>query len=108
MIGLNSTAKFSVFDWTSPEGGPAQPHLPPLPQYTTSALREYHQYVPDDMDWDIYEACAISIKEQRELSGDPGNKDGVAVLTYGEINFDCFAEVLYDLKVKHHLLEGMI
>ena len=84
----------------------ASSSLPPLLEYTTAALKEYHQHVPDDMDWDIYEACAISVKEQRQRTGDPDNKDGVAVLTYGEINFECFAEVLYNLKAKNTLPEG--
>jgi hypothetical protein len=109
MISLTSTARFFVFDIiliendSAPESTSSSKMQPPaislplLCDYISNALTEYHKYVPDDMDWDIYEACAISIKEQRALN--PKQKDGVPVLTYGEINFDCFAEVLYDLKV---------
>jgi hypothetical protein len=108
MLALTSTAKFAVFNRSSQELEATVLNislpLPSLDDFTSSALKEYRKYVPDDMDWDIYEACAISVKEQRQMN--PDNKDGVPVLTYGEINFDCLAKVLYDLKMNHHLPEG--
>ena len=100
-LTLKSTKKFTIFDMNSVTVTKATIPLPIFSEYVHNALNEYHKYVPDDMDWDIYEACAISIKEQRELK--PENLSGVPVLTYGEINFDCFAKVLYDLKVQYGL-----
>lgn len=127
MIALRSTAKFAVYDFTPM---PAAQHSLSsnshskcslsFTDYLSKNLKIYHEFVPDDMDWDIYEACAISIKEQRNMTqselvsgvgksdseGRGGNGDGlVPVLTYGEIDYACIARVLFDLKV-HCALPG--
>ena len=104
MITLRKTSKFSVYVHINDSSH--QPSLPPLTEYIGSALREYHHYVPDDCDWDIFEACAISLREQRLLN--PENEKGTSVLTYGEINFECIAEVLYYLKKDQNLPGGKL
>lgn len=106
MIGLQKTAKFHVLD-IIPSSTQKITHaaLPSLPEYTNKALKVYRQYVEDDMDWDIYEACAISTKEQRQLT-DAGN-DLIPALTYGEIDFECLTKLFYRLKVDH-CIEGDI
>lgn len=129
MITLVATAKFIVYDFmaettthyhqTSKQLSQSNSSLS-FSDFLSKYLKEYHKYVPDDMDWDIYEACAISVKEQRDLtearlaSGvNSSNSDArsrhsdglVPVFTYGEIDFACIARVLYDLKV-HCALPG--
>lgn len=52
---------------------------------------KFEEIIPNDNDWDIFEACEISCREQKQFS--PSNYT-VKSLTYGEINFESVEEIL--------------
>lgn len=67
-------------------------HLLCLKTYINEAKENYHKIIEDDF-WDVFEACEASIKEQKQYS-----PDEVKSLTYGEINFESIAEIIYYIK----------
>ena len=54
-----------------------------------------------DKDWSIFEACEISVAEQRRREG-----GGDRTLTYGELNFESLAEIMYIIKFQLGGLSG--
>jgi hypothetical protein len=54
-----------------------------------------------DKDWSIFEACEISVAEQRRRDG-----GGDRTLTYGELNFESLAELIYLIKFNLGGLKG--
>lgn len=81
---MQRTCRFSVFNF--------------IPDFTAIEKKKkkiYLKFTGNDNDWDIYEACALSLKAQREINGGEGT---VKTLTYGEINFESVARIINVIK----------
>lgn len=73
-------------------------------RFLVDGKRFFDLIVPHTDDWDIYEACAVSVKEQKELgASEEGN-----VLTYGELNFSSLAKIIYHIKIELNAMKGGI
>jgi hypothetical protein len=90
MFAVRSTPKFS--SWI---------YIPDFIEYQKRKRKLYIKFTGNDHDWDIFEACAVSIKAQKEISRSAGM---VKTLTYGEINFESIASIIHMLKYEYGAL----
>lgn len=83
MLAVRNTPKYSA--WT---------YIPNFDIIEHKKRKIYLKFTGNDHDWDIFEACAISMKAQKEIS----QSGLVKTLTYGEINFESIARIIYIIK----------
>lgn len=80
--------------------------LAPSPDaFLAEATAAYTRYMTCTDDWDIFEACETSVREQRAFSG---NNELVRTLTYGELDLQALGMLIYILKFKFGLRDGGI
>ena len=68
--------------------------IPDFDKFQKRQRKAYYKFVGDDNDWDIFEACEISMRAQQQIS-----KGGyVRTLTYGEVDYESVARIIHIIK----------
>lgn len=72
--------------------------------FTAAGRSLYQSCIPAGDDWDIFLACEVSVAAQRAMND---GRELVRTLTYGELDFEALAAIIYSIKYNHgYLMEG--
>lgn len=75
---------------------------PSLGEFISRALAVQAARLPPQDDWDIFEACEVSVREQRLRNHGKEKR----TLTYGELDFEALGDILFRIKYQHGGLQG--